>query len=105
MVAPINLGANPLSPMDAFFLPLNFTNIAGQPNAIPEKAIEKLPTFQGNNAISASSHLNKFLKCLLSWHRDATCQHDAVYMNIFSLSHEEDACDWYIKLVDDSYNS
>ena len=40
-----NPAANPLSPMDALFLPLNFTTIAGQPHAIPDKAIYKLPTF------------------------------------------------------------
>ena len=44
MESPINPTTNPLR-MDAFFLPLNFTNIAGRPHAIPEKAIGKLPTF------------------------------------------------------------
>ena len=93
METPINLVANPLSLMDSLFLPLNFTNIASHPHAIPDKAIEKLPTFQGNNAISASSHLSKFSKCLLSWCWDPSSQHDAIYMNIFSLSLEKYACD------------
>ena len=104
MEAHINPAANPLSPMDDFFLPLDFTNIAGHPHAIPMKAIEKLPTFQGNNVISASSHLSKFLKCLLSWYRDVASEHDDVYMKRFSLSLEEDACDWYINLANEPYN-
>ena len=91
--------------MDSFFQPFNFTQISCQPHAIPRKAIEKLPTFQGNNAISTSSHLSKFLKCLLIWCRDAASQHDDVYMKFFTLSLEEDACDMYINLADDSYNS
>ena len=69
------------------------------------KVIEKLPTFQGNNVISASSHLSTFSKCLLSWCQDAPIQHDDVYMNLFSLSLKEDACDWHNNLANDSYNS
>ena len=105
MEAPINPTANSLSPMYAFFLSLNFTNIAAHPHDILDKDIENLPSFQGSNAISASSHLRKLLKCLFSWCRDAASQHDDVYMNIFALSLEEDACDWYINLGNDSYNS
>ena len=67
--------------------------------------IEKLPTFRANNSISTSSHLRKFSKCLLSWCHDAVSQHDDVYMKLFALSLEEDACDWYINIADDSYNS
>ena len=97
--------ATNLSPMDAFFKPLNFTQITGQPHAILDKSIRKLPTFQGNNAFTSSSHLSKFSKCLLSWCEDAASKHDDVYMKLFALSHEEDACDRYINLVDNSYNS
>ena len=93
MEALVNPMTHPLIPMDVLFLPLNFNNIVGHPHSIPDKSIEKLPTFQGNNAISAASHLSKLLKCLLSWCRDPSSQHDDVYMNIFALSLEEDAYD------------
>ena len=40
----------------AIYDPCDFSNINGYPHAILEKAIEKLPSFQGNNAISAKNH-------------------------------------------------
>jgi hypothetical protein len=46
--------------MGSFLTPLNFAAIQGSPHQIPEKAIDKLPTFQGNNAISAKSHILSF---------------------------------------------
>ena len=49
---------NPLiaSPMDAIYQPCDFSNIQGYLHPIPDKALEKLPSFQGNNAISAKAH-------------------------------------------------
>jgi hypothetical protein len=35
----------------AIYAPCDFSAINNYPHAIPEKAIEKLPSFQGNNAI------------------------------------------------------
>jgi hypothetical protein len=40
--------------------PFNFTNIQGYPHDIPEKTIDKLPTFQGNNVVSTADHWRKF---------------------------------------------
>jgi hypothetical protein len=51
---------NPNLIMSNLLRPLNFTAIQGAPHAIPDKAIEKLPAFQGNNAVSANAHLLKF---------------------------------------------
>jgi hypothetical protein len=48
---------NPNLIMSTLLRPLNFAAIQGAPHAIPDKAIEKLPSFQGNNAVSAHSHL------------------------------------------------
>jgi hypothetical protein len=48
---------NPNLVMSAFLRPLNFAAIQGAPHAVPDKAIEKLPCFQGNNAINAHSHI------------------------------------------------
>ena len=43
--------------MDDYFSPLDSSNINGYPHAIPEKAIEKLTSFQGNNAITVKAHI------------------------------------------------
>jgi hypothetical protein len=42
---------NPNVIMSAFLRPLNFAAIQGAPHTILEKAIEKLPCFQGNNCL------------------------------------------------------
>ena len=89
--------------MTYYFKPLDFTQIASQPHAIPNKAIEKLPTFQGNSAIIATAHLQAISKCFFSWVRDVAQQHDDVYMKLFALSLEGDAYDWYTGLDDNSY--
>ena len=39
------LNHQPPSPMDNLFKPCNFTNIVGYPHDLPDKAIEKLPSF------------------------------------------------------------
>ena len=46
--------------MDDLFAPFDFSAIAGYPHALPEKTLEKLPTFQGNNAINAKTHIKAF---------------------------------------------
>ena len=45
------------SPMDAIYQPCDFSNIQGYPHPIPDKALEKLPSFQGNNVVSAKPHV------------------------------------------------
>ena len=89
--------------MTNYFKPLDFTQIEVQPHVIPDKAIEKLPTFQGNSAITATTHLQAISKCFFSWVRDVAQQHDHVYMKIFALSLEGDAYDWYTGREDSSY--
>jgi hypothetical protein len=46
--------------MDDLFTRFHFSSIAGYPHALLEKALKKLPTFQGNNAISAKTHIKVF---------------------------------------------
>ena len=77
--------------MTELFKPLDFSQIAGDPHAIPKDAIKKLPIFQGNNAITAKSHLRKFEKHLVSYSNDATHDHDDVKIKLFALSLEDDA--------------
>ena len=75
--------------MSYFFKPIDFSQIAGAPHAIPGDAVKKLPTFQGNNAITAKSHLRKFEKHLVSYCIDVANDHDDGKMKLFSLSLEE----------------
>ena len=80
--------------MTEFFKPLDFSQIAGAPHAIPKYSIKKLPIFQGNNAITAKSHLQNFEKHLVSYCNDAAHDHDDVKMTLFALSLEDDAEEW-----------
>ena len=91
--------------MTELFKPLDFSQIAGAPHAIPKDAIKKLPIFQGNNAITAKSQLRKFEKHLVSYCNDAAHDHDDVKMKLFALSLEDDAEEWYLDLEDDSYKN
>jgi hypothetical protein len=79
--------------MSIFLRPLNFAAIQGSPHAIPEKAIDKLPTFQGNNAISGKSHILNFQMCVERYCRG----HDEedVNMTLFVHSLEGDATEWF----------
>ena len=85
--------------------PLDFYQIAGAPHAIPKDDIKKLPIFQGNNAITAKSHLRKFKNHLVSYCNDGAHDHDDVKMNLFALSLEDDAEEWYFDLDDYSYKT
>jgi hypothetical protein len=50
--------------MATFLSPLNFATIQGAPHAVPEKAIDKLPIFHGNNVVSAQAHISCFRRCV-----------------------------------------
>ena len=89
--------------MGDLFAPCNFTNINGYPHNIPDKAIEKLPSFQGNNAISATSHVKNFNVCIRKWCN--TANYEDVKMRLFVLSLEEDALDWFTEQPANSYDS
>jgi hypothetical protein len=89
--------------MDDYFSPLDFSAINGYPHALPEKATEKLPSFQGNNAISAKAHIKAFSLCINKWCSGATHNHEDVKMKLFALSFEEDAYDWFSGLDDNKY--
>jgi len=68
---------------DELYLPFDFTQIVGYPHDLPEKAIDKLPIFQGNNAISAKSHVRAFGTLLSRWARQP---HEDMKMKLFALS-------------------
>jgi hypothetical protein len=79
--------------MSIFLRPLNFAAIQGSPHAVPEKAIDKLPIFQGNNAISAKTHILNFNICVERYCRG----HDEedVKMTLFVYSLEGDVAEWF----------
>jgi hypothetical protein len=74
--------------MSIFLRPWNFVAIQGAPHNVPKKTIDKLPTFQGNNAISARSHISSFNMCVEKYCRG----HDEedVKMTLFVYSIEGD---------------
>jgi hypothetical protein len=74
---------NCISEMDIYD-PCDFSNINGYPHAILEKTIEKLPSFQGNNAISAKMHVKYFMRCINKW--CVVHDHEDVKMKLFILS-------------------
>ena len=86
---------NPLitSPMDAIYQPCDF----------PDKALEKLPSFQGNNVVSAKAHVRNFNLCISKWCN--AYNHEDVKMKLFVLSLEEDALDWFTEQDDNKFNT
>ena len=69
--------------MVEFSTQLNFTQIAGQPHEVPEKAIDKLVTFTDIDAsTSAEQHLRYFSKHCGAYVKGVDKQED-VYMTTF----------------------
>jgi hypothetical protein len=89
--------------MDDYFRPLDFSAINGYPHVILEKTIEKLPYFQGNNAITAKAHNKAFSLCINKWCSGATHNHQDIKMKFFALSLEEYASNWFSSLDDNKY--
>ena len=84
---------NPNLNMGSFLTPLNFAAIQGAPQAVSEKSIDKLPIFQGNNAISVKTHILNFRMCVQRY-----CGgHDEedVKMTLFVYSLEGDVAKWF----------
>jgi hypothetical protein len=65
------------------------------------KAIDKLPSFQGNNVVSARDHWNTFMSMIIKYH----IGHLDVLMKFFVLSLEEDAIDWLTSFLDNSIST
>jgi hypothetical protein len=87
----------------AIYDPCDFSTINNYPHAIPEKAIEKLPSFQGNNVISAKMHVRSFLRCINKW--CVAHDYEDVKMKLFVLSLEDDASDWYEDKPDNTFKT
>jgi hypothetical protein len=54
-----------------------------------------LPSFQGNNVVTAKSHIKSFSHCVNKWCGIAS--HEDVKMKFFSLSLEGDAYDQFVE--------
>ena len=87
------------------FAPCNFANIQGYPNDFPNNGMDLLPSFQGNNAVSAMAHIKAFSSWLGKYARGVDYNHEDVKMSLFVLSLEEDALDWFTNKPDNSFNS
>jgi hypothetical protein len=62
------------------------------PHAVPEKTIDMLPTFQGNNAISAKSHILDFRMCV---ERYCGGHDEENVKTLFVYSLEGDVAEWF----------
>jgi hypothetical protein len=79
--------------MTSCLCPLNLAAIQGAPHDVPEKAIDKLPIFHGNNAISSRSHIASFVKCVENYCKGHN--EEDVKMTLFVFSLEGDPGEWF----------
>ena len=86
------------------FRPCNFANIQGYPHNMPQKGMNKLPVFQGNDAVSVKSHLFAFNNW---WNKFAVTNNnfDDVKMKTFVLTFGEDVHDWFTEKPDNSFDT
>ncbi|KAH9292578.1 hypothetical protein KI387_042238, partial [Taxus chinensis] len=75
--------------------------MAYYPNAVPQYVRNRIPKFQGNNAITGDQHLKLFINMM----EDFEIEHEDVYIKLFIHTLEEDARDWYKALPDNSIDS
>lgn len=99
----VNLGQEALSDIHLLFTsqvrhnimdmyaPCNFSNILGYPNALPSVGIDKLPSFQGDNAISVNLYLRDFSIWMAKYARSPDFDHEDVRMTLFILTLGGDA--------------
>jgi len=87
--------------MNDLLAPCHFTNI---PHDILEIAINKLPSFTGNNAITATNHLIKFTRMLMFCDSPRYNDED-VKMLLFVVSLQGDANNWYYDFPNNYFGS
>ena len=88
--------------MEDLFAPLHFTNI---PHDISERAIDRLPSFTGNDATIATDHIKRFTTFLARYAHATTYNHEDVKMQLFILSLEGDARNWFCDFPDNFFDS
>lgn len=83
------------------FGPIDFRGMDGYPNMVPQDVRNRLPKFQGNNAITGDHHLTLFV-ILMEYFE---IEFKEVYVKLFIHTLEEDAHDWYKDFPDNSIDS
>lgn len=76
----------------------------GYPYYLPKNGLDKIPTFQGNNLINVKSHLKAFTNFLVTHANRPSYNHEDVKMNLFVISLEEDALDWFLDNPNNSFD-
>jgi hypothetical protein len=84
--------------MDDLYRPIDFSEINGYPHVIPERALQKLPCFQGSNVVDARRHVMFVSHCFYKWCHNA--RHEDIGMKLFIMSFDDDDLDWFMKLKD-----
>ena len=88
------------------FVPCDFTNIQGATHGYPYffgEAINDFPPFQVNNAFTVEPHFQNVNVCI-----SKCCpysDYEDVKMKIFFLTLSRDALDWFIKILDNTFDS
>jgi len=67
--------------------------------------MDKLPTFQGNTAVSVNTHLKDFSSWLGKYARAADFNHEDVKMTLFVLTLEGNALHWFTEKLRNSFDS
>jgi hypothetical protein len=94
---------NPNTTMTTFCSPLNFAAIQCAPHDVPEKSIDKLPIFHGNNDITANSHISSFHRRVEKYCRGH--KEEDANMTLFVYSLEGDAADWFTDISANKFNT
>ena len=84
--------------MDDLYRPIDFSEISGYPLVIPEKSLQRLPCFLGNNVVGARRHVYMVSHCFAKWCNNAW--HEDVGMKLFIFSFDDDDLDWFTKRKD-----
>jgi hypothetical protein len=98
-----NTRNNPTTTMGDPLSTCNFINVQGYPHLVPNKDVEKLPAFQGNNVVSARSHITNVNMCILKW--CSGHDHEDVKMKLFVYSLEGEALEWFIEQYDNKFST
>jgi hypothetical protein len=94
---------NPTTTMGDPLSPCNFANIQGYPHLVPDKVVEKLPASQGNNDVSARSHIVNFNMCILKWCNGH--DYEDVKMKPFVYSLEGEVLEWFMEHDDNKFST
>jgi len=67
--------------------------------------MNKLPIFEGNNAVNIDAHIRKFTTFIQRYAHVTAYNHEDVRMKLFVLSLEDDALQWFYDKPDNASDS